>query len=95
MSMYIILAPLHFSKSTRESDPSKFPQGHGDSAALRETTRRWSFHEMRRGRRPSASLCGNHLVSPRKAEIPAGAFANRVAIPVPSPSFPLKGKYQK
>jgi hypothetical protein len=26
---------------------------------------------------------------------PAGAFANRVAIPVPSPSFPLKDKYQK
>jgi hypothetical protein len=30
-----------------------------------------------------------------KAEIPAGAFANRAAIPVPGPSFPLKGKYQK
>jgi hypothetical protein len=35
------------------------------------------------------------LDSPLKAEIPAGAFANRVAIPGPSPSFPLKGKYQK
>jgi len=30
-----------------------------------------------------------------KAKIPAGAFANRAAIPVPRPSFPLKGKYQK
>jgi len=47
------------------------------------------------GRRPSASLCGNPLVSPMKAKIPAGAFAKRAAIPVPSPSFPLKGKYQK
>jgi hypothetical protein len=32
--------------------------GHGDSAALREITRRWSFHGTRRGRRPSAFLCG-------------------------------------
>jgi len=47
------------------------------------------------GRRPSASLCGNPLVSPLKAKIPAGAFATRAAIPMPSPGFPLKGKYQK
>ena len=32
--------------------------GHGDSAALREITRRWFFHGTRRGRRPSAFLCG-------------------------------------
>ena len=30
-----------------------------------------------------------------KAAIPAGAFANRVAIPGPSPGFRLKNKYQK
>jgi hypothetical protein len=89
------LAPLHFSKNKRGSNTSKFPPGHGDSAALCETTRRWFFHGKRRGRRPSSSLCGNPLVSPLKAKIPAGVFANRVAIPVPSPSFPLKGKYQK
>ena len=87
--------PLHFSKNTGGSDASKSPPGHGDSAALCETTRRWFFHGKRRGLRPSASLCGNPLVSPLKAEIPARAFANRVAIPGPSPSFPLKGKYQK
>ena len=32
--------------------------GHGDSAALREITRRWFFHGSRRGLRPSAFLCG-------------------------------------
>ncbi len=41
----------HFSKNTRGSDASKSPQGRGDSAAIREITRR--------GRRPVASLCGN------------------------------------
>jgi hypothetical protein len=35
------------------------------------------------------------MISPLKAKFPAGAFANRAAVPVPSPSFPLKGKYQK
>ena len=32
--------------------------GHGDSAALREITRRWPFHGTRRSLRPSAFLCG-------------------------------------
>ena len=31
--------------------------GHGDSVALREITRRWSFHGTRGARRPSAFLC--------------------------------------
>jgi hypothetical protein len=32
--------------------------GHGDSAALREITRQWSFHVTSRGRRPAAFLGG-------------------------------------
>jgi len=32
------------------------------------------------------------LFSLMKAKIPAGAFANRGAIPVPIPSFPIKNK---
>ena len=35
------------------------------------------------------------LVSSLKWQIPAGAFANRIAIPAPGPSFPLKNKSQK
>jgi len=42
----------HFSKDTKGSDTSKSPEGHGDSAALRETTRRWFFQRIRR--RPQA-----------------------------------------
>ena len=52
------LASLHFSKNIRRSDISEARPGRGNSAALRETTRRWSFHGIRRGHRPSASLCG-------------------------------------
>jgi hypothetical protein len=48
-----------------------------------------------RGARAAPSYAEALWVSLRQAMIPAGAFPNRAAIPVPSPSFPLKGKYQK
>jgi hypothetical protein len=50
------------------------------------------FPRMRRGRRPSASLCGNPLDFALKAEFPAGAFANRGAAPAPNPSSHPKNK---
>jgi len=41
------------------------------------------------------SFAKSLLVAPMKGQIPAGAFANRIAIPAPGPSFPLKNKSQK
>jgi hypothetical protein len=48
--------------------------GRGDGAALRETTRRRSFHRTRRGRRPSASLCGNAFDFAEESEGPGRCF---------------------
>ena len=85
----IILQTFTFQKH-KSGEYFEVPAGHGNSAALCEITRRWSFHGTSRGHRPSAFLCGTPFVSPMKAEIPVGAFANRIAVPVPSPSFHLK-----
>ena len=71
---------------------SKFLPGRGDGVALHETTRHRSFHRVRRGRRPPPSFAESLLVPPMMAKIPAGAFANRAAIPTPSQSFRLKHK---
>jgi hypothetical protein len=49
---HIYSCPPHFSINTRGADTSKSPEGHGDSAALRKTTRRWFFQRIRR--RPQA-----------------------------------------
>jgi len=54
--MYFGLLPFAFQKKgVKYFEVSAM---HGDSAALREITRRWSFPETRRGHRPSAFLCG-------------------------------------
>jgi hypothetical protein len=72
----------------------RFLEGRGDSAAFHGTTRRWSFHGLGRGRRPSASPCGNPMDSKRKAWFPAGASENCAAVPAPNLSFfsPKKSK---
>jgi hypothetical protein len=89
------LAPLHFCKNIKGSDTSESRQGRGDSGALRGTTRHWSFQGSGEGRRPFASLCGNHLVAHNKAGFPAGASAKRAAAPAPNPSSHPKNKDQK
>ena len=68
------LAPLHFCKNIKGSDTSEPRQGRGDSDALRGTTRRWSFHGSGRGRRPSASLCGNAFGIADESGIPGRCF---------------------
>jgi len=78
----------------KESHISQLPQGRGDNAAFPETTRQWSFHGRGRGRRPSASLCGNLFGFGGESEIPAGAFANRGVVPAPFPGFYQKTKIE-
>ena len=70
----IALAPLHFCEKLRGSDTSDPREGRGDGGALRGTTRRWSFHGSGRGRRPSASLCGNAFGMADESEIPGRCF---------------------
>ena len=55
--MVISRQPSLFKKH-KGAEYFEVPAGHGDSNALLETTRRWSFHGRGRGRRPSAFLCG-------------------------------------
>ena len=43
----------------REFNNSNAREGRGGSPALRETTRRWPFHGMGRGKDSLASPCGN------------------------------------
>ena len=54
---FFALPPFTFQKN-KVVKHFEVSAGHGDSAALREITRRWSFHRTRRGLRPSAFLCG-------------------------------------
>ena len=68
------LAPLHFCQKLRGSDTSEPREGRGDSGALRGTTRRWSFPGSGRGRRPSASLCGNAFGIAYERGIPGRCF---------------------
>ena len=68
------LAPHPFCEKLRGSDTSEPREGRGDSGALRGTTRRWSFHGSGRGRRPSASLCGNAFGIADQSGIPGRCF---------------------
>jgi hypothetical protein len=79
-----------FYRNARGANTSK-PRGGGGKVALRGTIRRkWSRHHRGRGRRPSASLFGNPLVSRMKDRFPAGASAKRGPAATPNPSFWFK-----
>jgi len=68
------LALFHFCEGIRGSEPSDPRERRGDSAALRETTRRWSFHGLGRSRRPSASLRGNPFGFADESGVPSRCF---------------------
>ena len=90
------LSPLvHFCENIRGLDTSKPRQGRGDSAALRGTTRPWSFHGLGGAAGLPPLFAETILASLMKAEFPVGASANRAAIPAPNPSFDLKSKEKK
>jgi len=70
------------------------PAGHGDSAVLREITSNGLSEVPAGAAGLPPSVAESLLVSPLKAQIPAGAFANRRATPGPRPSFPQKTNTQ-
>ena len=85
----------HFCRNMRGSNISEPRQRRGESAAPRETTRDWPFHGMGGAAGLPPLNAEIRLVSPMKAERPAGAFANRGAVPAPNPSSHSKNKDQK
>jgi len=86
----ILSLPPSLLKKIKGVKCCEVPARHGDSAALREI----QGSALSPGPGGAAglppSLAESLLASPLKAQIPAGAFANRPTILVPNPGFAKK-----